>query len=63
MPLVASGVSFTKTTTYTHVADAAAFVKDGRQLVDESVTNPREQSTILKDRAAVRKVGAVCACG
>mmetsp|Transcript_26588 Transcript_26588/g.67724 ORF Transcript_26588/g.67724 Transcript_26588/m.67724 type:complete len:585 (-) Transcript_26588:1605-3359(-) len=38
-----------------HVQNASAFVKDGRQLVDESATAPREQSTILKDRAGPRK--------
>ncbi|GAX80831.1 hypothetical protein CEUSTIGMA_g8266.t1 [Chlamydomonas eustigma] len=34
---------------------ASAFVRDPRNVVDESATNPKEQSLFVKDRAAARK--------
>ena len=37
---------------------ASAFVRDSRNVVDESATAPQEQSLFVKDRVAARKVGA-----
>lgn len=38
------------------VAGPTNFVRDARHGVDESATNPKEQSQFVKDRAAARKV-------